>query len=1032
MKFTDIFIQRPVLSIVVSLLIVLSGLQAIRSLTVRQYPQTENASVVINTVYVGADAELVKGYITTPIERAVASADGIDYIQSNSSLGLSTITARLELDYDANKALSEISAKVDQVRNDLPPESEVPTIEIAAAESFAAAYLGFTSSILKQNEITDYLVRVVQPRFSAVPGVQKAEILTERTYAMRIWLKPTMMAALNVSPSEVRTALANNNVLTAVGRTKGQYIQANLTANTDLSSPEDFENLVVREEGGALIRLADVAEIDFGSENYDVEAKLSGETSVFMGIFPLPNANSLDVVAGIRAELAEIEKGFPRGLTADIGYDSTEYIENALNDVVMTLIETLIIVIVVIFLFMGNLRTALVPVIAIPLSLIGAVFLMQLFGFTINLLTLLSIVLAVGLVVDDAIVVVENVERLIQEGKKPFDAAIEGTRELVGPVIATTITLAAVYVPIGFSGGLTGSLFKEFVFTLTGAVIVSTVVALTLAPMLSSKILKLGLADKGLSRIVNQLFDRLRKKYAKVLAWTLRSRPAVYVFWVLISLSILPLYMFSPSELAPNEDQGVVFSILNSAPNSTMELNSHYAEQVQKIFLSKEESEFTFQINNPQGGFGGAVMKPWSERKRTAMELQPIYQMELSQVPGLDIFAAIPGPLPGANDFPFNFVITSTASHEEILTFTEQVRMKGVQANLFAFPPIVDLKIDQPQTEIVIDRDKVADLGLNLRQVSNDLSSMFGGGFVNRFSLDGRSYKVIPQIKRTERLNAEQIKDIYINGANGEVIPLSTIATLETTTVPRSLPRFQQLNSAMLSGIATQPLGKVLQFMEDEAKKIMPDGYTFDYTGESRQLKQEGNKFLPIFGLASVLIFLVLAAQFNSFRDPLVILLGSVPLGLFGALIFTFIRMLNPNSAFFTDSWSTTMNIYSQVGLVTLVGLVAKNGILIVEFANQLQGQGMSKFKAIYEASQIRLRPILMTSVATVAGHFPLVFVTGAGAAARNSIGLVLVGGMAIGTIFTLFVIPSIYMLIAKDLKNGSDEKGPPPLPGHV
>lgn len=1023
MVITDIFIKRPVLSIVVSLLIVLSGLQAIRSLSVRQYPQSQNASVVISTVYVGADAELVKGFITTPIERAVAAADGIDYIKSSSALGLSKITARLKLNYDTNKALAEISSKVDQVRNDLPPEAEVPTINVENADSRASAYLNFTSDILKQNEITDYILRVVQPRFSSVEGVQRAEILSERIYAMRIWLKPEIMAALDVSPAEVRQALANNNVLTAVGRTKGSYIQANLTSNTDLSSTKDFRNLVVREEGGVLIRLEDIADVVFGAESYEVEAKFSGDTSVFMGIFPLPDANSLDVIRGIREELEDLKQNFPRGLSAGVGYDSTEYIDNALNDVVFTLAETLVIVILVIFLFMGSLRTALVPVVAIPLSLIGAVFLMQIFGFTINLLTLLSIVLAVGLVVDDAIVVVENIERLIQEGKKPFDAAIEGTRELVGPVIATTITLAAVYVPIGFAGGLTGSLFREFVFTLTGAVVISTIVALTLSPMLSSKILKEGMSESGFAKFVNRIFDGLRRRYAKLLGLSLRSRPAIYVFWIGTFIAIIPMYVLSPPELAPAEDQGVVFGIVSSAANATIDANSFHAQEVKDIFLNKEETQFTFQITNPQGGFSGAVFKPWDQRERTVHELEGILQAELSQVPGLNVFATKPAALPGGADFPVGFVITSTASHEQILEVMSALRLKAIQSGKFAFPPLIDLKIDQPQTEIVIDRDKVADLGLNLRQVSADLSSMLGGGFVNRFSLDGRSYKVIPQIKRDKRLNPEQLENIYVSGPNGTTIPLSTIATLENSTVPRDLPRFQQLNSATLQGVYKGPLSEALKFLETEAAKIAPDGFTFDYIGESRQLKQEGNKFLPIMMVAFALIFLVLAAQFNSFRDPLVILLGSVPLGLFGALIFTFLKIPSPQSLFWTDGWTTTMNIYSQVGLVTLVGLVAKNGILIVEFANLLQERGKSKLDAINEACQIRLRPILMTSVATVAGHFPLILVTGAGAAARNSIGLVLVGGMTIGTIFTLFVIPSVYMLLAKDLKNGDSPK---------
>ena len=1016
MKFTDIFIRRPVLALVVSLLIIIAGLQAMRTLNVRQYPRSENAAVTVTTVYVGANAELIRGFITTPLERAIAAADGIDYIESQSSQGLSTITARLELNYDPIKALAEISSKVDQIRGDLPPEAEVPTINVESADSqFAAAYLSFTSDILRQNQITDYLVRVVQPRLSALEGVQRADVLGGRTFAMRVWLKPERMAALNISPAQVRQALAANNFLSAVGQTKGALIQVNLIANTDLSSVQEFKRLVIRDQNGTLVRLEDIADVVLGAEDYDTEVRFSGQTAVFMGIWPLPNANSIDVIRRVRVEMEAIQKALPSGLQARIAYDATDYITNAIKEVVKTLGETLLIVVVIIFLFLGSIRSAFIPVVAIPLSLIGAVFLMQVFGFTINLLTLLAIVLSVGLVVDDAIVVVENVQRHLSEGQSPMDAALLGARELVGPVIAMTITLAAVYAPIGLQGGLTGSLFREFAFTLAGAVMISGVVALTLSPMMSSRLLKPGIEDHGFAGKIARDFKRFRGFYGRLLNITLNSRPAVYLVWIAVSLLTIPMFIMSPKELAPTEDEGVIFGILEASADSTIDQTSRYAAAVNQTFLNIPETRFTFQLTRPTSGFSGMVVKPWEDRERTIFQILPEVQQKLQHIPGIRINPVLRPALPGGGQFPVEVVLASTAEEDQILQFARQIQLKAMQSGMFAFPPIIDVKIDQPQAEIVIDRDKAADLGLDLRQVGADMQSMVGGNYVNRFDIAGRSYKVIPQIKRIDRLNPAQLENIYISGPQGQLVPLSTIATLRNSTVARSLNRFQQLNAVKISGVALRPLDEALRFLEDEAAKILPQGYVIDYTGESRQLRVAGNQFLPTFALAIILIFLVLAVQFNSFRDPFVILAGSVPLALFGALIFTFLKMPNPNVAFWTHGWTTTLNIYSQVGLVTLVGLVSKNGILIVEFANTLQKQGRSKREAVHEAAQTRLRPIIMTTAATIAGHFPLTLVSGAGAAARNSIGLVLVGGMAVGTFFTLFVIPSIYMLVARD-----------------
>ncbi len=1016
MKITDLFLRRPVLALVVNLIIVIAGLQAIRSLNIRQYPRSENAAVTVTTVYVGASADLVRGFITTPLERVIAAADGIEYMESQSTLGLSTIKVRLKLNYDSTKALAEISSKVDQVRNDLPPEAEVPVINIESADSqFASAYLSFTSELLKQNEITEYLVRVVQPRLSAIQGVQRADILGARTFAMRIWLRPERMAALNISPAQVRQALAANNFLAALGRSKGSFIQVNLTANTNLSTVDEFRRLAVREQNGAIVRLGDIADVVLGAEDYDAEVHFSGQTAVFMGIWPLPNANSVDVIRKVQKEMAAIQRDRPSGMQARVADDATNSSTNAIREVLKTLGDTLMIVVVVIFLFMGSFRSVIIPVVAIPVSLIGAVFLMQAFGFTVNLLTLLAVVLSVGLVVDDAIVVVENVERHIRGGKSAVEAALLGARELVGPIIAMTITLAAVYLPIGLQGGLTGSLFREFAFTLAGAVAISGVVALTLSPVMSARFLKPSVGERGLSGLITRHFDRLRNTYGRLLDATLRARPAVYTVWIVVSLLTVPMFMMSAKELAPTEDQGVIFGVLDASANSTLDQNSRYAAAVNKVFQSVPETDFTFQATFPSSGFAGMVIKPWDERKRNIFRIMPEVQQKLMGIPGIQIFPVLPPALPGGGQFPVEFLLASTAGEREILDFAQRLQLKAIQSGMFAFPPQIDVKIDQPQSEFVIDRDKVASLGLNLEQVGADLGGMVGGNFVNRFDISGRSYKVIPQIERVGRLNPDQLENIYVTGPNNKLIPLSTIASVRDSVVPRSLNRFQQLNAVKISGVAMRPLDEALRFLEGEAAKILPKGYVLDYTGESRQLRTEGNKFLPAFALAVIMIFLVLAAQFNSFRDPFVILAGSVPLAMFGALVFTFLKMPDPNTPFFTHGWTTTLNIYSQVGLVTLVGLVSKNGILIVEFANQLQLKGSPKLEAVREAARIRLRPILMTTAATIAGHFPLTLVTGPGAAARNSIGLVLVGGLFIGTLFTLFVVPSIYMLIARD-----------------
>ncbi len=1008
-SFTDLFIRKPVIALVVNVVILVVGIVSYTKLNTRQYPRSDSAVVKVETIYFGASADTVRGYITTQLERAIASADGIDYIESTSLAGISTIQVYLRLNYDTNAALAQISSKIDQVRNELPPEAETPTVEVETADNqFASAYLSFYSDTLDQNQITDYLNRMVQPRLSSVKGVQRADVLGGRVFAMRVWLKPQELAARGLSPADVRAALQANNALAAVGATKGSMMSVSLVANTDLRNVEQFKQLVVAERNGAIIRLADVADVVLGAEDYNTEVRFGGQTATFMGIWVLPTESTVEVIKRVRDVLPDIERSLPAGLKVKLAYDGTKYIEDALHEIVTTLVETLLIVTVVIFLFMGSLRSVMIPIVAMPLSLIGAMALMLIFGFTINLLTLLAIVLAVGIVVDDAIVVVENIERHIREGSTPVDAAILGARELVGPVIAMALTLSVVYAPIAFQGGLTGALFREFALTLAGAVAVSGFVALTLSPMMSAYLLKdHAHEEQGLSGRINHGFDRLRGLYERAVGASLGWVPVTITVAILLTLLVVPFIMFAQRELAPKEDQGVVFSILQPSPTATIDQNVIFAKEVQKMFTSVPEYENSFQLTSTNFGFSGIILKPWSQRHRTAVQIQDGLQGPAAKIAGLNVIVTTPEPLPSGGQFPIEFVIRSTADHREMMEFANKlVLYANTEANAGGGAPTfyfadTDLKYDLPQVELEIDKDKVASMGLSLSSVARDLGAMLGGGYVNRFVNDGRSYRVIPQVERGSRLSAEQLLDYHVRGPNGQLIPLSTIATLRQTVEPRSLNRFQQLNSVKITGVGPS-IDNALRKLEAKAAEILPPGYSIDYGGQSRQLRTEGGALWKVAALAVLLIFLVLAAQFNSFRDPFIILLGSVPLAVMGALLPIFL-------------WKTTLNIYSQIGLITLVGLIAKNGILIVEFANTLQEQGVAKVDAIRRAAATRLRPVLMTSAATVFGHIMLIFVTGPGAAARNSIGWVLVVGMAVGTVFTLFVVPAFYMLIARN-----------------
>jgi multidrug efflux pump len=1013
-SFTDLFIRKPVIALVVNLVILIVGVVAYFNLNTRQYPRSDAAVVNVTTVYFGASADTVRGYITTTIERAISSADGIDYIESTSGAGLSTIKVYLRLNYDTNAALAQISAKLDQVKNELPPESENPSISVELSDNqFASMYLSFYSDTLDQNQITDYLNRMVQPRLSAINGVQRADVLGGRVFAMRVWLKPDELAARGISPAEVRQALQANNALAAVGSTKGTMLSVSLVANTDLRNVDEFKQLVVSEQNGVITRLADVAEVVLGAENYDTEVRFGGQTATFMGLWVLPTESTVEVIKRVREVMPDIQRSLPPGLQAKIAYDATKYIDDALKEILHTLLETLLIVTIVIFLFLGSFRSVIIPIVAMPLSLVGALFLMLAFGFTINLLTLLAIVLAVGIVVDDAIVVVENIERHIREGRDRKEAAMLGARELVGPVITMTITLAAVYSPIAFQGGLTGALFREFALTLAGAVAVSGLVALTLSPMMSAYLLPDAAHEEaGLTGTVNHLFDRLRSGYERMIGRSLGWVPVTITTAVLLTALLVPFFMFANSELAPKEDQGVVFSILQTSPTSTIDQNMLYAGQLQKMFESVPEYETSFQLIGANYGFSGALLKPWSERKRTSVQIQDALQAPAAAIPGVTTVVTTPEPLPSGGQFPIELVLRSTADHREMLEYANQlVLYANTEANPAGGAPVFyfadsDLKYDLPQVEVEIDKDKVASMGLNLVNVARDLGSMLGGGYVNRFVSDGRSYRVIAQVERGERLNADQLLDYHIRGPNGQLIPLSTIATLKPTVQPRALNRFQQLNSVKITGVGPS-IDTALKKLEAKAAEVLPPGYSIDYGGQSRQLRKEGAALWRTAALAIVLIFLVLAAQFNSFRDPFIILLGSVPLALVGAALPIFL-------------WKTTLNIYSQIGLITLVGLIAKNGILIVEFANALQREGVAKADAIRRAAATRLRPVLMTSAATVFGHIMLIFVSGPGAAARNSIGWVLVVGMAVGTIFTLYVVPAFYMLIARDFSKAA------------
>ena len=1013
MNFTDVFIKKPVLAMVISMLLVVLGLRAVSSLPVNQYPKTQNAVVTISTAYFGADAATVAGFITQPLEAAISQAQGIDYLSSSSSLGVSTITATLRLNYDANRALTEINTQVASVRNQLPPQAQQPVLTVQTGQTTDAMYIGFYSDTLPNNNVTDYLVRVVQPKLNAIDGVQTAEILGARTFALRAWLDSNRMAAFGVTATDVSNALGANNFLAAVGASKGQMVTVPLTAQTALHSVDEFKQLSIKSANGAIVRLQDVATVTLGSENYDFNVAFNGVRSVFIGIKVAPEANILDVAERVRKTFPDVQSQLPSGLTGKIVYDSTDFINTSITEVVKTLVEALLIVTVVIYLFLGTLRAVLVPVIAMPLSLIGTFFVMLILGYSINLLTLLALVLAIGLVVDDAIIVVENVDHHMRNGMKPMEAAFVAARELGSPILAMTVVLVAVYVPIGFQGGLTGALFTEFAFTLAGAVAVSGIVALTLSPMMCSRFFKPEQDSGKFAVAIEHVFGRVHSGYQRLLRSLLVTWPVLLVMGVLFALCLALMFKMSKSELAPEEDQGIVLSQVVGPPTATITQMQTYADQIFQAAKAMPEYAQMFQLTgvpSTNAGIAGMLLKPWDQRSRGAHEIQGEMQARWGKIAGARVVAFQFPPLPGSSGLPVQFVITTTEPFENLNALAQQVIGKAYADKKFYYVD-GDLKLDKPQASVVVDRDKIASLGITQQDVGNALGAALGGGYVNYFSIAGRSYKVIPQVLQVDRLNPSDVLNFYIKTPGG-VIPASTVASLKYTVEPETVNHFQQLNSVTISGVPSGSQGETLDYLRDSVKALAPSGYTVDYAGPSRQYVQESGNFALTFAFALIIVFLALAAQFESFRDPVVILV-SVPLALFGAMIFIFLGF-------------ASMNIYTEVGLVTLMGLISKHGILIVEVANRMQRQGMSKLEAIIEAAGNRLRPILMTTAAMVFGVFPLVIASGAGAAGRQAMGIVIFSGLSIGTLFTLFVVPAMYLFIAAEHQHEDQPVAPP------
>jgi multidrug efflux pump len=1007
MKFTDIFIRRPVLSLVVSLLILLIGGMSMLALPIRQYPRLYNTTITVTTAYPGASPELIQGFITTPLEQAVSSAEGIDYLTSSSTQNTSTVTAYVKLNYDPNQALTDVMAKVQQVKYLMPQQAQDPVILKSTGQTTAVMYIGFASSELSSAAISDYLTRVVQPLLATVEGVASVDILGGQTFAMRVWLDPVRMAAHNVSAADVTAAIRANNYQSAPGQAKGFYTVTNISADTGLSDIDQFRRMIVKAADGAVVRLEDIATVELGAQNWDASVMMNGTQAIFIGVQATPTGNPLTIVKGVRALLPAIERNLPPSMTMQIAYDSTRFIQASIDEVRNTLVEAVAIVVVVIFLFLGSFRSVLIPIVTIPLSLIGVGIIMTAFGFSLNLLTLLAMVLAIGLVVDDAIVVLENVYRHIEEGKSAPQAALIGAREIVGPVIAMTLTLAAVYAPIGFLGGVTGTLFREFAFTLAGAVIVSGVVALTLSPMMCSLLLRREMTQGRLARLVDRAFSRLAAAYGRRLDRSLDYRPVTALFVAAVFIALGFMYLNTSKELAPEEDQGVLFAVTKAPQYANLDYMQTYGAELDKALASIPESDLRFVINGrggPNQGFAGTILKPWNERERGAGAIKPELQNKVGAVPGVQAFVFSLPPLPGSvGGLPVQMVLTSPGGDfVPLYEAMERLKQTARQSGLFMVVDS-DLAFNQPTIRIDINRSKANELGVTMQAIGDTLALMVGENYVNRFNLEGRSYQVIPQVPRIDRLTPEALTGYFVTSASGQPVPLSNLVTVTTTTAPNALTRYNQLNSATFQAVPMPgvTIGQAVDFLEQQAAAL-PSGFSHAYLSDSRQYVAEGNQLVITFFVALIVIFLVLAAQFESLRDPLVILV-SVPLSICGALMPLFFG-------------AATINIYTQVGLVTLIGVISKHGILMVEFANQLQiQQGLDRRRAIEQAARVRLRPILMTTAAMVVGVMPLVTATGAGAASRFSIGLVVAAGMTIGTLFTLFVLPAVYTVLAKD-----------------
>ncbi|MEM7541542.1 MAG: efflux RND transporter permease subunit [Pseudomonadota bacterium] len=1007
MNFTEIFIRRPVLASVVSLLIVVLGLRAISILEVRQYPETENTLVTVRTTYPGASSELVKGFITTPLQQAIAEASGIDYMKSSSRAGVSTIEIFMELNYDANDAVSEIQAKVASRRDVLPDEADDPVIESRTGNARSLIYLAFHSETMSPQEITDYLIRVVQPQLQSIPGVAKAGLFGHKTYAMRIWLDPRRMAALNVTAADVRQMLLANNYLSGAGETKGEYVAVDLEATTDISNVEQFKELVVREDDGIIVRLKDVARLELGAEDYESSAWYNGNTAMFIGVNPTPGSNPLTVANLVHEELPKIQQQMPSGLSVFIPYDASEYIRESIKEVFKTLAEAGLIVLGVILLSLGSIRAALIPAVALPLSLVGGAFLMLLMGFSINLLTLLALVLSIGLVVDDAIVIAENIHRHIEKGRPRLEAALVGARQLQLPIIAMTTTLIAVYAPIGFMGGLVGTLFTEFAFALAGAVLVSGVVALTLSPMLCSKVFKEGEPGR-LERLVGHFFERLSDLYLVVLRKCLDFYQVLIVFGLAVLVAIYFLFLMIPSELAPVEDQSFIYFQARAPQTATVEYDQEHARGMIKILETIPEYERSFAIlgfrNARNIVFGGFRIFPTDQRERAQWDVQQEAQGKLFGVPGFQVttFPRDTLPKPGRG-LPIEIVLISPLDFDELDVVADEMLEVASSSGHFAFIR-KSVEFSRPKDTINIDRDRAGALGIRMQELGRDLSTLLGGNHVNWFNLEGRSYKVIPQVERRYRENNQMLEEYYVRTSSGALVPLSTVVSFERTVEPSERVQFQQLNAVILEGVPapTSTEGDAIAFMEETAMQLLPRGFTVDYAGKTRQFKQQSNALVATFFIALVIIYLVLAAQFESWRDPVIILM-SVPMSIAGALVFLALGF-------------ATSNIYTQVGLITLIGLITKNGILIVEFANQCQiVRGLTKREAVEEAARIRLRPILMTTVAMIVAMIPLLTAVGPGAVSRFHIGLVIATGLGIGTLFTLVIVPAFYLLLARD-----------------